>query len=74
MEDSVKRTLIGMNHYSPSPEAQVRLSTVRGAFKDLVDQIGKEKMDGRSRALTLTKLEEALMWAIKGIVLEDMLE
>ena len=45
---------------------------IRELFKTIVRDVSPTPMNGRCKALVMTKLEEALDWAIKGIVLNDV--
>ena len=40
-------------------------------MKQILETILKNMKDSREKSLTLTKLEEACMWAIKGITREE---
>ena len=67
----IERTLYGMRHSSPSKIVQDDLITIRRHYQQLVIEVGKTVMEQRCQALVLTKLEEALMWSTKGIVLAE---
>ncbi len=47
------------------------LAGIRSRLRGLVIDVGKFDIEPRCQALVLTKLEEALMWATKGIVLAE---
>lgn len=44
---------------------------VQQDFTQLAHRINNSISDGREKSLALTKLEEAYMWAGKGLALED---
>jgi len=52
-------------------EAQPKIKETREAFIEVTTFIMENLKDSREKSLTLTKLEEACMWAIKGITRED---
>ena len=54
-----------------SPEIQDKINFVRQIFSDLYDDIEDVMVNSREKSLVLTKLEEAQMWAIKGISREE---
>lgn len=73
----IDRTIEGMTHHTPSGRAQEALAAMRLNFKTLAHEVADSPksfglhLEGRCEALVFTKLEEALMWATKGIVLTD---
>ena len=52
-------------------EAQTKIKETRETFIEVTTFIMENMKDSREKSLTLTKLEEACMWAIKGITRED---
>ena len=48
-------------------KAQEKVQDTRVAFALLLASVVQNVPEGRERALVLTKLEEASMWATKGI-------
>lgn len=48
-------------------EQENRIEQVRKSFSDLFDTIDSNCKPSRETSLGITKLEEALMWFIKGI-------
>ena len=48
-------------------EQKEKIAKTRNAFTDVVAYILENMEDSREKSLVLTKLEEACMWAIKGI-------
>lgn len=50
---------------------QEKISNTRNAFTDVTEFILENLKDSREKSLALTKLEEACMWAIKGITRES---
>ena len=56
------------DYQKPTPEHVAQIETVRKALKDAHDVILATIPPSRERSLAVTKLEEASMWANKGIV------
>lgn len=56
------------SYYKPDDSLIPAITEVREAFKEVYDKVMKT-LPTRERAIAITKLEEAAMWAIKGIVL-----
>lgn len=48
-------------------EQEDRILKIREVFSNVYDEIEKNCKSGRETSLAITKLEEAQMWAIKGI-------
>ena len=51
-------------------ETQDKIANTRNAFTDITTYVLENLKDSREKSLALTKLEEACMWAIKGITRE----
>lgn len=51
-------------------ETQEKINNTRNAFTDITTYVLENLKDSREKSLVLTKLEEACMWAIKGITRE----
>lgn len=51
-------------------ETKEKIDTTREEFTKITAYILENLKDGREKSLVLTKLEEACMWAIKGITRE----
>lgn len=61
---SVKRRF----EFVPVPgQTAIAIDQLRGAFVGLAGQLATSTPEGRYRALALTALEEALMWAVKSL-------
>lgn len=71
--DPIDRTLYSMQHLTPSAEAQLAIGETRRLYRRVVRVVARLPLalDPRCEALALTRLEEALMWTIKGIVIAD---
>lgn len=65
MEDKAKELMNAI--YLDDEEQKRKIENTRDAFTDVTAFILKNMKDSREKSLTLTKLEEACMWAIKGI-------
>lgn len=59
-----------LSHQAPAAEQVGRISLLRDAAKLFAVAIESNSSPSREQALAVTKLEESLMWAIKGVVLE----
>lgn len=57
--------------YSESKEQKEKIEKTRNAFIEATTFILENMNDSREKSLSLTKLEEACMWAIKGITRES---
>ena len=53
-------------------ENQEKIANTRNAFTDITTYVLENLKDSREKSLALTKLEEACMWAIKGITREKV--
>lgn len=51
-----------------------RIDTVRSNFTQLFDYLDSEIPNGREKSLYITKMEEACMWAVKAISLDETIE
>ncbi len=61
-----------MNYvYLDSEEQKKKIEDTRNIFTDLTSFILENMKDSREKSLVLTKIEEACMWAIKGITREE---
>lgn len=52
-------------------ETKEKIDTTREEFTKITTYILENLKDSREKSLVLTKLEEACMWAIKGITREE---
>ena len=52
-------------------EQQDKIELIRSSFSNMYDVIDINCKDSRETSLAYTKLEEAQMWAIKGITREE---
>lgn len=52
-------------------EQQDKIDLIRSSFSNMYDVIDHNCKSSRETSLALTKLEEAQMWAIKGITREN---
>lgn len=57
-------------YHAPKGDQPGRYLTLRNAAKELALMINESVPEGREKSLAITKLEEAIMWANKGIALE----
>lgn len=68
MDEKAKELMSAI--YLDDEEQKRKIENTRDAFTDVTAFILKNMKDSREKSLTLTKLEEACMWAIKGITRE----
>jgi hypothetical protein len=73
-EDQWVKLERSLTNITPSAEAIVRIEAMRESFKGTGALILAFAPFGRERALAITKLEEAAMWAVKAIVLGSEVE
>ena len=52
-------------------EQEEKIDKVREMFSDLFDFVETQCEASREKSLAITKLEEALFWAVKGISREN---
>lgn len=60
-----------LTNITPRQNAINRIENIRDKFKKLVVDICYNSPEGREQDIGIQKLEESLMWIIKGIVLND---
>lgn len=58
-------------YHKPGAMGLERIQVLRGAFSELHDLIEATAPISRERAVALTELETAAMWAIKAVVVND---
>jgi len=61
-----------LTNHTPTPGTLGLIEGVRSLAKDLAHVITHSVKDRRERSLAITKLEETVMWAVKGLVLDDL--
>ena len=59
-----------LSHQVPGAAGVKKIEVLREAAKVFAEAIESQTPVSRERSLAITKLEEALMWAIKSVVLE----
>jgi hypothetical protein len=64
--DTFKLSLI--NH-TPTPETVAQIERIREAAKQFGLTVFREAPASRERSLAITKIEEAVMWAVKSAAL-----
>lgn len=69
MEDKAKELMSAV--YLENEEQKEKIKNTRNAFTEVTAFVLENMKDSREKSLTLTKLEEACMWAIKGITREE---
>lgn len=63
--------LDSLSYHRPSKAVQAKIDQVRDQFKCLASSIDREVPECRHKSLYQTKLEEAQMWAIKAMVIDE---
>lgn len=63
-----------LTYSKPNEDQVARILRLREAAKVFGASIETEGKPSREQSLAITKLEEALMWATKGVVLEEATE
>lgn len=58
-------------HHKPTPQAIEDIRQIRLAFSELHEKLDKLCVSGREKAVAITHLETAAMWAIKAVVCND---
>lgn len=58
-------------YHQPSKDGMTRITALREAFSDVERVIQANCPDSRQRAVAITQLETAAMWAIKSVVFND---
>lgn len=58
-------------YHKPSPEGLQTITGIRSAFSTLDRELRAAMPQSREASLALTKLEEAAMWAVKAVVIND---
>lgn len=53
-------------NYNPCPKLKAIADGIKNTAEELENAIG-EISDSREKAIALTRLEEAVMWAVKGV-------
>lgn len=59
------------NYHKPSEDGLAKITQLREAFSNLNELIESICPNSRERAITITNLETAAMWAIKSVVFND---
>lgn len=67
----VERIERSLTNVTPTPEGIERIERVREVGKKLGSVIAMNCPLSREQSLALTHLENCIMWAVKGIVLEE---
>jgi len=58
-------------YHKPSEEGLAKINALRKAFSELWDQVILHAPHTRERAVAITNLEQAAMWAVKAVVYND---
>lgn len=69
MEEKAKALMNAI--YLDAAKQKEKIKNTRSTFSKVTAFVLENIKDNREKSLTLTKLEEAYMWAIKGITREE---
>ena len=58
-------------YHQPSPDGLDRITVLRESFSSVKADIERICPESRHRAVAITELETAAMWAIKAVVFND---
>lgn len=67
-----RKDACNFDYIKPSENAQKRIEAVRAAFKNVENELRAALYSTRETSLVWTHLEQACMWATKGICLDDV--
>lgn len=59
-----------LTNITPSAEQVQRIEALRQSAKDFASDLITLTLPSREQSLAITHLEETVMWAVKGIILE----
>lgn len=68
-EEVTARFERSVTNHTPTPAQLERIEAVRDFAKEFGGYIVSETPGSREQSLALTHLEEVVMWAVKGIIL-----
>lgn len=63
-----------ISHHAPADQSIEKIAKLRKEAIRMSALIISTQPNSRSRSLALTNVEQALMWAVKGVVLTDKSE
>jgi hypothetical protein len=66
--DAINRSL---TNHTPSTNAIEQIESIRRTGKSLALVVVGHTETSRESSLALTKIEEAVMWAVKAVILDD---
>lgn len=68
----LEQMIDSLSHHAPPSEISIeRIRELRTAAIRFAALIVMTQKNSRNRSLALTNLEQCVMWAVKGVVLED---
>lgn len=67
--DQINRLNRSLTNQSPNETQIAAIEEIREVGRKLAEAIVWESNPSREQSLALTKLEETVMWAVKGVVL-----
>ena len=60
-----------MENHTPNDEQIQIIENLRNAYKEVRTILKEQTLDGREQSIALTRLEDSLMWAVKGVILNE---
>lgn len=70
-DGQMERLNNSFTYHAPKETQPERYVLLRNLAKELAIELLKNVPDGRERSLAITKLEECIMWANKGIACNE---
>lgn len=70
-EQKITQINRSLSNVTPSQGSIDKIESLRAVAKRLATQIIVDSEPSREQGLALTALEESVMWAVKGLVLND---
>lgn len=58
-------------YHKPSEGGLTKITLLRRAFSEITDLVEQNAPNTRERAVAITNIEQAAMWAIKAVVCSD---
>jgi hypothetical protein len=71
MSELLGRRLKSHADHRPSPDVQETMAAMRAIFMATVSALDEQIPECREKALAVTALEEAAMWALKALAVTD---
>ena len=69
IEATIAQVERSLTNITPSEDQIERIEMLRRNARDLARAVIRYSLPSRERSLAITKLEETVMWAVKGVLL-----